>query len=239
MISFSQFEKDIIKDMIALDKEAGGTLVCLQNIINKSSSIETSSDYYIKVSSPDKACIMVKAEANEYHRLKEVDKNFALNILPCALLLNKLEEEKLIFSMGEDDKSILGDCCKKGDYIRYKSMGSNVEDLVFRYSRKNFYITEDLKEIEKKDFMAEADIRHQKEIQRMDKSIRISRWGVGVSILAIFLSIIANAIFAYASIFGTSSVSVVSMPKKGDISEKCCKIPAETKSLIYIIPFEY
>lgn len=223
MVSFSQFEKNIIKDIIALDKEAGNALISLQNIISKSSSIESASDYYIEVASSGKSCIMIKLEANSLERLEEVDKHFALNILPCALLLSKLEKSGLIFSMGEDDKSIVGDFWEKEKYIPYRSMGNKAKDIVFQYSSKNFYITESLKELVEKDFMTEADRQHKRELDRADENIKLSKRGLGISIAAVFISIAANAVFSYNAIFGTTSVNVVNAIERESVKEKECE----------------
>lgn len=203
MKKYSLFDKEIIKQILKIDDESSFNV--FNNIIN--GKIETLEYAYIDLESTDKCTLYL--EEKYVQRKEELDGDFALRniveelkrkLLSTLALIKHLEIDCLVLVSSDLDLKTIG-IKANSRYITYNYEDKSLTDLLQRYAKKEITPLEDLRELARRNFKSDEEIRHEQEIAQIERSARTAQFAIAISII----SIIASAIIP---IFVTTDVKL-------------------------------
>jgi len=167
MRSFSEFEKKIINRMIELD-EKSGSLNVLGNIFDSFlSELKLPNYCYVEIISEENVTIQLKKDALDQLSppdLRVIDDQLSKILLTTVKLFEYLEINGLAYFVGDLDLKTLGEVWEDTDYVTCEFLENESKKLLYYYTRKKIYVTEELKEIYRNKFKTEEQISTQKEL---------------------------------------------------------------------------
>ncbi len=213
MRSFSDLEKSIINRMIELDKDPN-SLNVLANILSSFYGDSPIPSYcYISVDSADDVCIQVRMD-EVYKRnknnelLMEIRDKLSKALIAIVTLFEHLNESRLAIFTGDIECSTLGNYQKDMQYLPFDFLEEESKALVYKYTRKHIYLTEDLKILAGNNFKSEEEIRHNQVLQ----TTRTQLWHTQVALGLTFCGLVASIL---APVFTTTDVKIKNEVLKG------------------------
>ena len=216
MRAFSDFEKKIIKCMIELDNSE--TLNVLGNLVHRDRdelslfevfdyvTVKSESDVVIHFRNKEKDGV-----ENAFSLIKSV-RIVTEKLLVMVMLFEYLQEERLAFFQGKTDGNSLGFGDPGVEYSEYSDLNPEIKALIYKYTKKKFFLTETLRVLARNHFKSEEELRHE-EIQSSTKKqheeiqastqeqLVFTRWALGVSSVGLLLSI-------FIPLYSTTTVTI-------------------------------
>jgi len=212
MRSFSDYEKELIKRIVDLNKL--GHLNTLANIIKH----DLPDEYYIAVNSAKDVKIKVNKVFLEQNpsleQVKNIDDCVTTTLLTIITLFEYLASERLAFLFGDTGLDKLGMYVEGGDYDTFEFIDNDVMNLMFIYTRKKIFVSETLICLVDNDFKSVEQIHSEKSYAVSDKSLGITKTGVYVSIGALVVSILAFGVSVYTFTIQASRTTSVNVVNK-------------------------
>lgn len=220
MRTFSDFEKKIIKRMIELDRQAG-SLIVLNNIMDSlSKEIGLQNHWHITATSRTNVSIHIREELVGHTAqisMQEIEDKIWKFVLTTFKLLEYLEDNKLIYLLGNSRATSIGNIQSDVKYVECDFLEEEAKILVYNYIGKRIYVTEDLKELARSNFKSKEQIDREKELRYTRIALLIAFLGILASILAPF--------------WLTSTVRIANQIKTNTIECNLKKIHREISSL--------
>lgn len=199
MRDFSAKEKQIIDRLIELDDKL--SLNVLNNLLRN--TFARFGEYYIKIDSPTECFIEI--ESNFFHqieqsgdaisKIREILEGTSRDIFIVVKLLEYLEKNDLIYSSGDDPVTELGPIVVDASYVYSSPFDTEICELVYKYSRKRFIPTEELRRLKKNNYLSDDEVRHrnlvtqyEETIKQNSKTIKYSAIGICISLAAVFVA---------------------------------------------------
>lgn len=178
---FSQLEKKLIRQMIALDDQPDSFNV-FDNIIETFYGEDHIPDYcYIAVISETEVSIQVKNEELKRNShdplwLLKLDNELSKMLLTVVKMFEYLNDCDLAFFVGDYDNKRLGNIYIGETYSPFDILDAENKSLIFKYTRKKIFLSETLKALAENDFKSDEtlmyereEIRHKSEQERLDE----------------------------------------------------------------------
>jgi len=223
MRAFSNLEKQLVLRMIELDDKVG-SLNVLDNILDSFYGETHLPDHcYIELKSERDVFIQVRDEAlaqNGLDWISEIDKDISKKLLTVVALFQYLEEEKLAYFVEELGLNNLGEVWSDTNYTRCEFLDDDLKPLIFNYSRKKIFVSENLRTLGKNDFKTDEELRHKEEVSSMKGQLNLTRGALGVTLAGLLISILVP-------IFVTSSVEI----KNSDFSQVLSAVENQLKRI--------
>lgn len=204
MKDFSDFEKKIIDKLFKLDDRL--SLNVLNNIL--SGTFARYGEYYIEIESVIKC--FIKIETNYFKsigqsgkaisQIKEILEGTSRDIYIVVKLIEYLEKYDLIFSSGDDPVTQIGPKVNDAQYIDSSSFDTEICELLFKYSRKNFIPTEALRRLVKNNYLDDEEVRHRELVAQYETTIKQNRTTIKYSAIAICISLAAVFVAAFVPV---------------------------------------
>jgi len=191
MRSFSDFEKQIIECMIELDNSETSNV--LDNLVGRLGFF-VNANYYVYVGSESDVVIRYRnVEGTTQDALSTIHRVFVGKLLVMVMLFEYLQEERLAFFQRKIKLPVLGQ--KWTDetdkpYVTFDFFDIETKALIYKYTQKEFFLTETLRVLASNQFKSEEELRHE-EIHRSTQK----QWlftlvaFVGSVLLSIFISL--------------------------------------------------
>jgi hypothetical protein len=198
MKDFNKFEKQLIAEIVRLDKTGGLNVV--GNILHQRFDDHT---YYIEVLSPKGCQIHIRddhvaaigASPLGMDRIKEIVEQTTKDLFMAVKLFEYLEKENLIYTYTSAPLAIIGPKVSNANYVGVTPLAIEIEALVRTFAGRTILPTQSLIEMNGKRFISDEELRFR-------KTTRGTQIAMIVSTLATLIAL-AGVIVAYRSIPST------------------------------------
>lgn len=168
--------------------------------------------YYIDLKSEQDVSIQVTNEVfQEYNgeRLRKINKDISRKIITIIGLFEYLEEQKLAIFVGELDIKTLGKFCNNADYIPCNFLDDKIKPVIYKFSRKEIFISETLRTLAANNFKTDEEIGYDRELASLTDQLKLTRYALVIA----FISLIASIIIPLFSKTEIDSKSIDSIEK--------------------------
>jgi len=164
--TFSEFEKKIIRVMCDIsddDPQAVTLLNCFERFLAEGT--------IINIFAKDNLTLSLSKHLKKLYKADDIA---IIQSISITLLLNHLESSKLIFLYSETDTKKIGinpiDLGgDKAEHTTVDFLPDEIKADFYKFSKKVFYVTEDLKQLVKNNFKTPEEIRLEKQLNEAQK----------------------------------------------------------------------
>ena len=208
MRQLSELERQIVHVMIAVDDSAGFSALH-SVLVNPDFPLPLPEHWYVRVSATEDVVLKIPEESVSRSgpvSLQLLEAGVYRSLLTLVSLLKDLEEERLVHFTGEYDLEDLGTVVNGEPYQDADLLDSDVQELLRRYARRRFLVSESLRMLAAHGFRSEEDRRRDEEIAALQRQANSARRALYIAVVGVIAASIVPATVAWRI---TSSVRVV------------------------------
>lgn len=155
---FSELEKKIVNDLLALDRNDG------LNVLNNLLVNYLPDNYYLSVNTENDVSLMLLTKDFKNVDLNDIEgKTFEL-LVTLFSLFEYLKSQRYIYFTGDYKLKSLGMVCDDEQYVPCNLIDNELKKPLFEYTQKRFFITESFKQFVGNGYKTDSDLKQVEEL---------------------------------------------------------------------------